>query len=175
MSPSPGGIIYAADVQEAQDASETRPRVKLIQQSAQTLSSATDTAMTWGAGSTDADTHGLHSESVNTSRVTFDRDGTWQARCSLMMSGPGSGLTFTILQVSLYKNGSVVIPRARWSGPTATNVLSSIQATFEVEADAGDYVEMIAQQTCSTAGSKNTAVGSSFTSTFEVIYQRARS
>jgi len=175
MSPSPGGIIYAADIVEALNASDLRPRVKIIQQSAQALASSTDVPITFGAGSTDVDTHGLHSETTNTTRVTFDRDGTWLCRGTLFMAAPGSGITFTILQASVFLNGAVQVPRNRWAGPTASNVSATIQASVELEADAGDYVEFVGQQLASTAASKNTNVGGSFASTFEVIYQRARS
>lgn len=175
VSFSPGGILYAADLQALADASVDRPRVKLIQQAAQNLSNNTDTPITFAAGSTDVDTHGLHSESVNNTRITFDRDGTWRMRCSLFMTFPGSGVTYVLLQLGIYLNGSIQVPRVRGSGPTTANISACHQASFEIEADAGQYVEMIGLQQASTTGTKATTVGGSFASTFEAIYMRERS
>lgn len=175
MSPSPGGIIYAADVQEAREASVERPRVKLVQTAGQNLLHNTDTALSFGTGSTDVDTHGLHSETVNPTRVTFDRDGTWNIRSILFMAAPGAAVRYNLLQLACYKNGAVQTSRVRWPGPAVDNVSGAIIGEFEIEADAGDYAEVVAMQQASTSGTKTTSAGGSFSSTMEVTYVRERS
>jgi hypothetical protein len=168
-----GGIIAASHVNGLYDASKGKPKVRLIQQTAQAIASATDVALTFGAGSTDYDSHGFHSEVTNNTRITPNIPGRYLFRGVFFMAGAGSGLTYILLAAAIFKNGAVQCPRIRSTGPTQTNVASSVELEFELAANGTtDYFEFKGVQVGSTAGTYNTNVGGSFASVFECSYER---
>lgn len=170
---SAGGIILASHVNGLYDASKGKPRVRLIQQAAQSIANATDVALTFGAGSTDVDTHGFHSEVTNNTRVTPSIPGAYVFRVVGFMAAPGAGITYQILSVFVYKNGNVQTPRLRVAGPTAANVSGAAEVELTLTANGTtDFFEARILQQASTTAAYNTNVGGSFASVFECSFDR---
>jgi hypothetical protein len=140
----------------------------LVQQTAQTgWTSATATAVTFGASSEVIDTEGAHDTGSNTSRIVIGkRLGWWE------ISGvycPPSNTATTLVRAIIYKNG-VFVPGSFAGLPFAstsaligiTTPVVPVQAT-----SATDYVELFGYQTAAsgtigTAG-LNTYVACSLT------------
>jgi hypothetical protein len=143
------------------------PQVRLVQQAAQSLANSTDTALTFGTASEEWDTHGFHSESVNTSRITPTVAGYYRLTGTVFVV---ASTALTALTAVMAKNGTVQPPRHR-PKPAATNITSSVQVTVTLTANGStDYFEFFAQQT--SGGALNTNVGGSFASVFECEYRR---
>lgn len=146
------------------------PQVRLIQQASQSLASSTDTPITFGTSSEEWDTHGFHSESVNTSRITPTIPGYYRLTGTLFMQGSG---TMTALTATIAKNGVVQPPRHRTRPLNTTNITSSVQVAVMLTANGTtDYFELFGQQTTSGATAVSTNVGGSFASVFECEYRR---
>lgn len=169
-----GGIIYAADINRLADGSITRPYVNLVQQVAQSLASSTDTPLTFGTGSENADTHGAHNETVNPSRITIPTGcgGRWRFEGMVFMAAPAAGVTYNEIRVSFFLNGTVQVPRSRPRGTGIAATQATGQGFAEFNVVDGDYVELNALQVQSTSGTISTNVGGSFASVF--IAQRLR-
>jgi hypothetical protein len=168
-----GDPINATDVTTLEDYTIRRPIVRLIQQVAQSVASNTDTAVTFGAGSEDIDTHGYHDTAVNTSRITPLLAGYYQLQGVVSWAGD----TDIIRHDAVFaKNGSVVAPRNRFvTDSTAT--AASARMTYPVVAiltanGSTDYFELICNQLQAVAGALNTVVAGSSTSIFECLYLR---
>lgn len=146
------------------------PVCRLIQSIAQNLTSATDTAITFGVGSTSLDPLSMHSETVNNTRITPTVSGIYRVTGFGMVVAPGAAITYTLLVASIYANGAPVACRERTSGPTAANTAGSAGATAFVECNGStDYVELWFSQTASTPATKATSAGGSFSSTLELV------
>ncbi len=127
------------------------PLGKLIQQVAQSIPDNVATALTFGAGSTYRDSHGQHSESVNTTRVTPGVPGVYEVTGSYVTQGMTSPASRS---VAVRLNGTTLIP----SGPrdTGTTITSSKEVTTMVDINGtGDYFELMATQ--DSAGAVNTS------------------
>ena len=142
-----GDIIYASDVNPTIDACLCH----LVQQAQQTgWTSATATAVTFGAGSEVVDTDSLHDTGSNTSRIVIGkRLGWWE------VSGvycPPSNSATTLVRAILYRNGAL-IPGSFAGLPFAstTALIGVATPTVEVEATAvTDYVELMGYQTAAS-------------------------
>src|SRR3954463_2588322 len=148
-----GDPVVATDVTTIEDYTIRRPIVRLIQAAAQSVASNADTAVTFGAGSEDIDTHGYHDTAVNTSRITPLLAGYYQLTGVVAWAGD----TDIIRHDALFaKNGSVVAPRNRFvTDSTAT--AASARMTYPVVAiltanGTTDYFELIANQLQAVAG-----------------------
>jgi hypothetical protein len=168
-----------ADMQALADALDlvltdiaTKPICKLVQTVAQALSSGVDTVLTFtAAGSEIYDASGWHNTAVNTGRITPNVSGHFNVKGHLFLDTPGSGISYTQLGVAFFKNGSIINPRGRFGAPSATNVSASAGHSTKIDLNGStDYVEVQGSQLASTPGTKNTIVGSSFVSSFELEF-----
>lgn len=162
-----GERVTAAKLNTIRDELD-RPLCKLVQQVAQSLANSTDTAITFGTGSEDFDTHGFHSESTNNTRITPNVAGYYEFYGTVFVaSSNASSLIATIA-----KNGTVVPPRTRLKPDAAAALTASAPVKVILSMNGTtDYCELFGQQT--TAGALNTNVGGSFASVFGCIFLRS--
>lgn len=154
---------------EDETASKTyeKPLCRLVQQSAQSLTSAADTAITFGTSSEDIDTHGFHSEVTNNTRITPNVAGYYKITGTVFFAASSS---ITSAMATISKNGTVQPPRVR-AKPDSQNWSTSVQVSMIQRANGTtDYFELLGTQ--SSAGAVNTNVGGSFASVFEVEFLR---
>jgi hypothetical protein len=143
------------------------PIVRLIQAAAQSIPNVTTTALTFGAGSEDIDTHNFHDTATNPSRVTPTKAGYYQ----VTVTYAASSNTATQLYAVVMKNGASIQPLVRQT-PAATAAAKSVQATAIVSMNGTtDYVEGGCNQNSGAA--LNTQVGGGINSTLEVVYLSA--
>jgi hypothetical protein len=123
------------------------PIGKLIQQAVQSIPDNVATALTFGAGSTYRDSHGQHSESVNTSRVTPNVAGVYEVTACYVTQGM---TTPASRAVAIRLNGTTLLaPGPRDAGATIT---SSKEVTTIVDINGtGDYFEAMATQDSAAA------------------------
>lgn len=168
MSLAAGGIADNSDFDAIKAASNKKPYVKLIQQAAQSIGSATNTALQFGSGSEDIDTDNYHSEVTNNTRVTPTKPGIYRCTTTVVMS---ASTTMTQIHALVGKNGTTVDGNNR-ELRSAANLTGSSQATCSVQINGtGDYVEAYVNQVDS-GGAKNTVTATGQRSTFEVAFER---
>lgn len=133
--------IYEDDITETVQFLANPPIFKGFQSGTQSIPNATVTALLLGSESWD--TYSGHSTSVNTSRYTAQRDGTYQVVGSYAAAANATGIRL----VRIAKNGTYIAP-SQQSVPTAgTTIDTNIQAYAEVQLVTGDYVETTVYQT----------------------------
>jgi hypothetical protein len=162
-----GDKTLVTDINPIEARTILKPLVRIAQQSAQSLANSTDTAITFGSGSTGFDTHDFHDESTNNSRVTPTVAGYYRVTGTVFVAASAA---LTSLIATIGKNGTVQAPRHRFKPGTA-NVSASAQVSVILTANGTtDYFELFGQQT--TGGALNTTTGGSFTSVLEVEFLR---
>jgi hypothetical protein len=167
---SPGDITYADDINDIDDGTLSKPLVRLVQQSAQSLTDNTDTAITFGSGSEEIDTHGFHDVTTNNTRVTPTVAGYYRVTGTLFMV---AGADFVTIVATIAKNGTVQPPRKR-DGPNATSSARSVTASAILSANGStDYFELIGTQDNTANTARNTSAGGSFASVLEVEFLRS--
>ena len=160
-APAPGSKIYADELLALVD----RRIVRLQAVGTQALPDATITAITFGAGSEQIDTHGLHNEAVNPTRVTIDRQGYYECKGGVHFA---SQATPVMSAAWIRVNGLTgVAPAGRIPG--TGNTFSAL-CFATVLCDVGDYIELVASQ--DSAGADDTAQSLYFSSVLEVVYLR---
>lgn len=142
------------------------PVVRLVQASAQSLANNTPTALTYGAGSEEIDSHGLHDMVTNPSRITLGKAGIWEVRATLNLAVSSA---VTIAYSVVAKNGANVQPLPRVK-PAATSTTTGAQVAALVESDGDDYVEHMVVQV--SGGSVSTQASSGVNSVFEAKFVR---
>jgi hypothetical protein len=143
------------------------PMVRLVQQALQSIPNAIATAITFGAGSEDIDTHGFHDTAVNPSRITPNVAGWYDVRGTVFFASAAHN--DVSLQAFICKNNVIVPPgnRIRWNATTATQ--KSVEAYALVSMNGTtDYVEI--QTTQNTGAALNTQVGGGLNSALECRY-----
>lgn len=166
-----GAVIDADDMNDLWELGPGRPFMRLVQQAAQSMADATDTALTFGTGSEIHDTHGFHSTSVNTSRAIPTVAGIY--RIKGVLSVPAL-TTYASLQVTIRKNGSLLIPGVSRNGPNVTSSFRALWIDTEDEANGStDYYEVIGNQDNTASTAQNTpSSGGSTSCTFSMEYLR---
>ena len=159
-------VAVGDDVLAAQlNAWEDCAVVRLVQASAQSLATNANTAITFGSGSEDIDTAGIHDTASNSSRITPTVAGYYRVTGILWLSAA----TFNDIQIqaSIGKNGSVVTPTVRTRHQSATSTARNTQQVSVIQQADGvsDYFELIGYQ--NTGGSLNTQTGGSTASVLE--------
>lgn len=148
------------------------PTCWLVQQVAQTgWTSATATAITFGASSEVIDTDVLHDTASNTSRIVIGKKlGWWEI--SGVYCAPNS-TAITALRTIIYKNGSAVVGSfgGTWNNASGA-FLSAHTPTIYLEATVvTDYVELMGYQTAAS-GTIGTGVNSYVASSFRATFKR---
>jgi len=167
MTVAAGATVDATDITDLQGKTTGKPIGRLVQQAAQSIPDATVTALTFGAGSEEFDTHGQHDTSTNPSRITPNLAGYYRftgVYYTATMSTPVS------IDASFRKNGSGSIAsggRYIPSSGTAQGVLATCTQPMN---GTTDYIEFMAFQ--DSAGAVNTNVAGRFTSWLEWEFVR---
>lgn len=167
-----GQRVTATLLQTLADYTVNKGCTRLIQQSAQSLADATDTALTFGAGSEDVDTGGWHDEVTNNTRITPTVAGYYLFTGMLWVPAAADYLS---LQVNIRKNGATALASASRHGPNATSSSRSIQVVTDLVLMNGstDYVEVMGNQDNSASASRNTtSSGGSTSCTFTAQFVR---
>jgi hypothetical protein len=172
MTAQSGKRAYAVDVQAIQNSSSSKPLVRLVQQTAQTLASDTDTAITFGTSSEEIDTAGWHDVATNTSRITPTVAGIVRLTGTVWYV---ADTDITNYYASIGKNGTMV-QRTRIVLPSTAlpaSVTRSASVTcMQVCNGSTDYFELFGRQLQAAAGSLNTQTGAGIASTFELEFLR---
>jgi hypothetical protein len=143
-----------------------KPVCKLIQGSAQSIPNSTATAVTFGVGSEDIDTHGFHDTSVNPSRVTPNVAGYYRVTATYASAAN----TANQLVCNIAKNGTTVQPFHRET-PAATSAAKNVLNSTIVQCDGvSDYIEMYVTQ--NSGGALNTQASGGLNSVLEVELSR---
>jgi hypothetical protein len=167
MSALAGARAYAADVSGLAALTTGKPLVRLIAQTTQSLPNSTSTALQFGAGSEDVDTHGYHDPVTNPSRVTPGLAGYY--RCTITVAIAASG-ALTQFYATMAKNGTAVQPLVRVK-PYTTAAAMSVATTAILSANGStDYFEGFGNQT--SGGALNTQASGGINSVFEVEFLR---
>jgi len=148
-----GDTVAAADLNGDADV----PLCHLVQTTAQTgLTASTDTAVTFGTGSTVVDSLAIHSESSNTSRLVIGgKLGWWEVKGTVATANSN---TITYARATLFKNGSGITGSFGAQTLGVSTFMGTHTATVEVQAtSAADYVEL---RTFLTGTGLNLAVNS---------------
>ncbi len=150
---------------------ETKPITVLVAQVDQTgWSSATYTAVEFGAGSEVLDTDTQHSTSSNTSRVTIgDTLGYYRLTGVVTFNGL---TTTTLVRAGFALNGSMIAGSISSMAPlSSSSALSVVAHSTIVEAtSSSDYVELMGWQTASGTPRGPIVSGGNFASSFTVEY-----
>lgn len=127
----------------------------------QPIPDAVDTLVNFGAGSEEFDTGNWHSESIDNSRVTVDRNGFYQVTAMLTYA---FNTSFLYGDMAIRKNGTVLY-RSGNLAPTTTNNVSKTSGSLNelIKADAGDYIQMSALQNSTGDVAQNLNTGSAGT------------
>lgn len=145
-----------------------KPLVRLIQAAAQSIPNTTTTALTFGAGSEDIDTHNFHDTVTNNSRITPNVAGYYRVTVTYASVANVATQLFAVVG----KNGTAgfVQPLVRHT-PAATSAAKAVSATAIASANGTtDYFEGLVNQ--NSGGALNTQVGGSVNSVLEVEYLR---
>ncbi len=163
-----GDPVESSDVTTVEDYTIRKPIVRLIQQVAQSMTSGTAAALTFGTGSEDIDTHGFHDVSVNNTRITPTIAGYYRLSGCFSMSSA----TYTQSLAGFRKNGSNVSPLTTLRPDAASASANSTPATAVTLTANGstDYFEFIGQQ--NSGGAQNTSVAAGLASVFECEFIR---
>ncbi len=137
------------------------PLVRLVQKAAQALADDTDVALTFSTASTDYDTHGFHSESVNNTRITPSVAGYYRVSGTVFMASSSS---IAILNAYVGKNGNTREGFDRRKPAAVAGTQSASVEDIVFMNGTTDYLQLIGRQT--SGGSVNTFTGGSFASTF---------
>lgn len=159
-----GDPVKAVDITALAIASTLTPMVRLIQQTAQSIA-ASNTALTFGAGSEDIDTNGWHDVTTNPSRITPNIAGYYWVSGTYVTQATGT----PFMALTPGKTGAAVMPRAQTYHAT-TSAIKSISTSAILTADGvSDYFEMFA---LTNGGPTLSQVTGGFASVFECIFLR---
>lgn len=159
----------ASDVEGAM----LQPMVQLVQQTAQTgWTSATPTAITFGASSEVVDTGAFHDTATNNTRIVIGGKLGWW-----LINGvycPTSNNATTTVRAMIYKNGVAIGGGFGGQSLSATTALVGVPTPVVlVEATtATDYVELWGYQTAAS-GTLGTSINSGFVAcSLTAVWQR---
>lgn len=166
-----GDPVSSSDVTGTEDYTIRKPIVRLIAQATQSLTNNTTTALTYGAGSEDIDTHGYHDTSTNPTRVTPLIAGYYRVTVNTAMAAPTTA--YSQVAAAIAKNGTRAAPQAIVRPDVASIAGASAQTTQIVLMNGTtDYLEHMASQINGAATAQSTTASAGFQSTFEVVFER---
>lgn len=163
-----GDNAYWSDVADLIE----KPMVRLVAQSAQSLTDNTATAITFGASSEDFDTHNFHDTSSNTSRVTPTVAGYYRCRGAVLF---GARNDYAVVNCWIRVNGSSNKPsawRAGYGVPGSAQVQTGLCEVVVSLNGSTDYVELVAQQDNTANAAVALNQSGQYSSTLEVEYLR---
>lgn len=144
-----------------------KPLVRLIQQSAQAVTNGSPTALQFGSGSEDIDTHNYHDVTTNNTRVTPTKAGIYRVTVTVVMVAA----TYVQVVSSVAKNGTRIEGQLPLRPDAASGAASGSISTGMVQLNGTtDYVE--GYVTFSASGNSTTNSAAGFRCVMEVEYLR---
>ncbi|MEV6633872.1 hypothetical protein AB0M54_24285 [Actinoplanes sp. NPDC051470] len=171
-----GADVLAADINQLL----LKPIVRLIAQATQSLANATGTAMTFGAGSEDIDTHNFHDVAVNSTRITPSAGwaGYYRVGGAVMH---GSRNDYSDFNAWIRKTAAINMPAAHRGGYRYTPGSGSLNASVfaartevivALDPASGDYIELMGQQSNAAAAAQLTNQSSQYSTVLELEFLR---
>lgn len=149
--------LWNADVRDAVDFLLDPPRCRVTHTATVSASNTTNTAHAWDTEDFDSD--GIHSTSVNTSRLTIVTDGVYQLSGAISWAGNSTGLRYQMW----FKNGAsmgIDYQSVVAAGSSSTIVVPA--PTAMVALVAGDYIELVGYQNSGGSLNMNPAASYSY-------------
>ncbi len=150
------------------------PVTQLEQQAAQTVSNATDTAVTFGTSSETFDDENWHDTATNNTRITPTIAGRYRAH----FHGTWVGVSPEVIILTysyIRKNGTTVVSRSGglkpYTGSTSAPMIPSVETYVDMNGTT-DYLEAIIEHTSTGAGTRDTNNSSTGRCTFIVVLHR---
>jgi hypothetical protein len=169
-APVAGGRTFLANILAVIAGTTSKPIVRLRQSVAQTpIAHDTATILTFDAE--DADTHGFHSTSVNTGRITPTKAGYYRFTATVFFAARAD---WQLLYAFFRLNGVTQIPPGGRNAPSASASFSyavTCSATYPMNGTT-DYMEVLAQARNAGTASFATVVGGAQTTVFEAEFVR---
>lgn len=164
-----GQIVYEDDINALRAASDQKPICRAVANAVQSIPHNTNTALLFGGE--DIDTHGFHSVSVNTGRITPTVAGIYRFTATGFIAG---FTDYSQMNVWVRLNGVTNLAPASRRGNMAnaqahsmhTSVVWSMNGT-------SDYVEAVMLHANTAVAARNTNQSATFTSVFEAEFLRA--
>jgi len=175
--PTGGDKLLITDLSAVTSGSITKPLVRLVQASAQTIPNNTNQVVNFSSETIDTDN--FFNAGTSQSRVTPTKAGYYRCTATLFMATGG-----TYLNVSVYmrKNGTTSLPPGGRIGglafqgaPASAPVSQFAAVSCSVLIDCNgttDYLEMIAFQTNTAAANQTTNVNAQYAPVLEVEFVR---
>jgi len=141
------------------------PVGRLLQQSGQSITNNSATALTFGSGSENIDTHNFHDTVTNNTRVTPNIPGYYRLTGSVNF--PAS--TFSQILIVVRKNGANYTPQTIYRPDAATSGSAQVATTVTAQANGStDFFEVFVTQT--SGSTQTTGVSGGFETAFEWHY-----
>ena len=168
MGTGAGQIVFEDDIAAIEDSSSDKPAGRMVQSGAQTgILNNVLTACTFTTE--DFDTHGFHSTSVLTSRVTPTVSGLYDVRGGVSITGQTD---YTTVEAVIRFNGNAIAPAHRITPSAGSQTLVIPATAFVVCNGSTDYFEIAFRLQRSGAGTSGTVVSSQFASVLEWAKER---
>lgn len=145
---SPGGDVDAFEINLMADRTIDKPVGRILASATQSFANNTITSATWGLE--DDDTHSMHDNVTNPTRITIPAGyaGRWQFDATLIF---GARTDYQVVDCWWRKNGTTTIPPGGRRSNTNGQVSSfqAVHARCQVFLDPalGDYMELMGVQT----------------------------
>jgi hypothetical protein len=166
MSLAAGQVVDEDDLADIVAGTTEKPVGRLVQAVAQSIADNTHVALTFTTE--EFDTHGFHSTSVNTSRVTPTIAGYYRVSGAVFMTARSD---YSYVEGHIRVNGTAVPPGER--KPVPPNGTVSCGASAIVECDGvSDYFEFGVRQDNTANVASLTTVSVQFTSALEWEFMR---
>src|SRR4029078_8612691 len=138
------------------------PVGRLLQQSGQSITNNSATALTCGSGSENIDTHNFHDTVTNNTRVTPNIPGYYRLTGSVTF--PAS--PFSQILIVVRKNGANYTPQTIYRPDAATSGSAQVATTVTAQAHGStDFFEVFVTQT--SGSTQTTGVSGVFETAFE--------
>lgn len=152
MGLAAGQIALDTDLDALELASSLKPICRVYQNAVQSIPNNANTIITFTAE--DIDTHGFHSTSVNTGRITPTVAGIYRFTGTLFIAG---ATDYSNIAVWVRKNGATALqPAARIGNMASSQAMSLITSAMVDMNGTTDYVELVALQVNTAVASRNT-------------------
>jgi hypothetical protein len=168
-APVAGGKTFLANILAVIAGTTGKPAVRLKQSAAQT-GIANNTATPILFDTEDLDTHGSHSTSVNTSRITPNKAGWYRAYGTVLWQ---ARTDWQLLYCYLRLNGSTQIAPGGRNAGSVQNYAHAVSCTALISFNGTtDYIELVGQAANAGAGTHSTVVGGAQNSVLELEFVR---
>lgn len=168
-APVAGGKTFLANLMSVIAGTTAKPLVRLKQSAAQT-GIANNTATTILFDTEDFDTHGYHSTSSNTGRITPLKAGYYRVAGTVIWQ---NRTDWQLLYCFLRLNGSTQIPPGGRNPGTTQSFAHAVSCTALIAFNGTtDYVELMGQAAILAGGTHSTVVGGAQNSVLELEFVR---